>query len=191
MNLIFCGTPQFAVPTLEKLVAERFSIQLVMTNPDEPRGRGHKVQPSLVKQAAERHGLAIYQPAKLHDPDTRSFLSQYHPDMMVVVAYGHIIPPWMIALPRLGCINLHASLLPKYRGAAPIAWAIVRGEKTTGITLMKMDAGMDTGDMLTIHETPLDENETAGELGARLARIAATTVREDLPRYVRGELAST
>src|SRR5438477_6108910 len=115
MNLIFCGTPQFAVPTLEKLLEKKFAVEVVLTNPDEPAGRGYGVRVSAVKKSAQTAGLRIFQPAKLKDPETRSFLSSFKPDAMVVVAYGHIIPPWMIALPRLGCINLHASLLPKYR----------------------------------------------------------------------------
>ncbi|HET7100615.1 MAG TPA: methionyl-tRNA formyltransferase, partial [Terriglobia bacterium] len=164
MNLIFCGTPQFAVPTLEKLVKEKFSIQLVMTNPDEPRGRGHKVQPSPVKEAALKHGLAVYQPAKMKTDETREYLSQFHPDAIVIVAYGHIVPQWMIDLPPLGCINLHASLLPKYRGAAPINWAIIRGEKETGVTTMKIDAGMDTGDMLLERREPIRGDDTTETL---------------------------
>ena len=188
MNLIFCGTPQFAVPTLEKLIAARLSPQLVMTNPDEPRGRGQKVQPSVVKEAAERHHLEIYQPARLKDPETQAFLSKFHPDVMVVVAYGHIIPPWMIALPRLGCINLHASLLPKYRGAAPIAWAIVRGEKETGVTTMKIDAGMDTGDILLARAEPIRDDDTAATLSERLSALGADLMVETLRKLERGEI---
>jgi methionyl-tRNA formyltransferase len=188
MNLIFCGTPQFAVPTLEKLIAAQLSPQLVMTNPDEPRGRGHKVQPSSVKEAAERHNLEIYQPAKLKDPETQNFLSKYQADVIVVVAYGHIIPPWMIELPRLGCINLHASILPKYRGAAPIAWAIVRGEKETGVTTMKIDAGMDTGDILLIRPEPIRDDDTAATLSERLSVLGADLMVETLRKLERGEI---
>ena len=128
MNLVFCGTPDFAVPTLERLIAEKFAIDLVVTNLDEPSGRGYEVKAPPVKQAALRAGLEVYQPAKLKDPATVEFLSRYRPDVIVVVAYGHILPKWMIDLPRLGCINVHASLLPKYRGAAPIQWSLIRGE---------------------------------------------------------------
>lgn len=187
MNLIFCGTPQFAVPTLEKLIAAQLVPQLVMTNPDEPRGRGHKVQPSPVKEAALRHGIEIYQPAKLKDPEVQTFLSNYHPDAMVVVAYGHIIPPWMIALPRLGCINLHASILPKYRGAAPIAWAIVCGETETGVTTMKIDAGMDTGDTLLVKREPIRGDDTTATLGERLSVMGADLMVETLQKLDRGE----
>jgi methionyl-tRNA formyltransferase len=188
MNLIFCGTPQFAVPTLEKLIAAQLSPQLVMTNPDEPRGRGHKVQPSAIKEAALLHKLEIYQPATLKDSDTRNFLSQYHPDVMVVVAYGHIIPPWMIELPRLGCINLHASILPKYRGAAPIAWAIVRGEKETGVTTMKIDEGMDTGDILLVRPEPIRDDDTAATVSERLSVLGADLMVETLRKLERGEI---
>jgi len=188
MNLIFCGTPQFAVPALEKLVAEKFSIQLVVTNPDEPRGRGHKVQPSPVKEAALKHGLAVYQPARVKTDETREYLSQYHPDAIVIVAYGHIVPQWMIDLPPLGCINLHASLLPKYRGAAPINWAIIRGEKETGVTTMKIDAGMDTGDMLLERHEPIRDDDTTETLGERLSVTGAELMVETLRRLESGEL---
>src|SRR5208282_3255446 len=145
MNLIFCGTPQFAVPTLESLIAEKHYIELVMTNPDEPSGRGYDVKPS---------------PVKLKLDSTAGFLSKFHPDFIVVVAYGHIIPRWMIDLPKHGCINLHASLLPKYRGAAPIQWAIIRGESVTGVTTMKIDEGLDTGDILLRREVPIQDEDT-------------------------------
>ena len=189
MNLIFCGTPQFAVPTLEKLVAEEFSIQLVITNPDEPRGRGHRVQPSPVKQAALAHGIAVFQPAKLRTDETREYLAQYHPDAIVIVAYGQIVPQWMIDIPPLGCINLHASILPKYRGAAPIAWAIIRGEKETGVTTMKIDAGMDTGDMLLERREPVRNDDTAETLGERLSVMGADLMIETLRKLERGEIA--
>ena len=188
MNLIFCGTPQFAVPTLEKLVAEKFSIQLVMTNPDEPSGRGHKVQPSPVKETALKHGLALFQPAKVKTDETRKYLSQYHPDAIVIVAYGHIVPQWMIDLSPIGCINLHASILPKYRGAAPIAWAIIRGEKETGVTTMKIDAGMDTGDMLLERREPIRDDDTTETLRERLSVIGADLMLETLRKLERGEI---
>ncbi|HET9179200.1 MAG TPA: methionyl-tRNA formyltransferase [Terriglobia bacterium] len=189
MNLIFCGTPQFAVPTLEKLIAEKFSIQLVITNPDEPRGRGQTVQPSPVKQCAMRHELPFYQPAKLKTDEAREHLSQYHPDAMVIVAYGQIVPQWMIDIPPLGCINLHASILPKYRGAAPIAWAIMRGERETGVTTMKIDAGMDTGDMLLERREPIRGDDTSETLGERLSTIGAELMVETLRGLERGAIA--
>ncbi|TAM80674.1 MAG: methionyl-tRNA formyltransferase [Acidobacteria bacterium] len=188
MNLIFCGTPQFAVPSLEKLVAENFSIQLVMTNPDEPRGRGHKVQPSPVKETALKHALPLYQPAKVKTGEAREYLSHYRVDVIVIVAYGHIVPQWMIDLPPLGCINLHASILPKYRGAAPIAWAIIRGEKETGVTTMKIDAGMDTGDVLLERREPIRADDTTETLSERLSIIGADLMVETLHRLEQGEI---
>ncbi len=188
MNLIFCGTPQFAVPTLEKLIAEGLAPRLVMTNPDEPRGRGHKVQPSPVKEAAQKHNIEVYQPAKLKTPEVEAFLSKNRPDVIVVVAYGHLLPQWMIDLPPLGCINLHASLLPKYRGAAPIAWAIIRGETETGATTMKIDAGMDTGDMLLVRREPIRDDDTTETLGRRLSVMGAGLMVETLRKLERGEI---
>jgi len=188
MNLIFCGTPQFAVPTLEKLVEEKFPIELVITNPDEPRGRGHKVQPSPVKEVALKHDLAIYQPTKLKTDETRNYISQYRPDAIVIVAYGHIVPPWMIDLPPYGCVNLHASILPKYRGAAPIAWALIRGEKETGVTTMKIDPGMDTGEMLLERREPIRDDDTTETLSARLSVIGADLMIETLRKLERGEV---
>ncbi len=188
MNLLFCGTPQFAVRTLEILIAEKFTIELVVTNPDEPAGRGYAPKPPPVKLAAERVGLKVFQPARLKDPETRAFLSGFHPDAIVVVAYGHIIPPWMIELPRLGCINLHASLLPKYRGAAPIAWAIVRGERVTGVTTMQIDAGLDTGAMLLEREIAIDDEDTAETLAEKLSTVGADLMVRTLGGLERGEI---
>src|SRR6266704_2319573 len=169
MHIIFCGTPQFAVPTLERLLAAGFTIDLVVTNPDEPSGRSYERKAPPVKLAAEKAGLPVFQPAKLRDPATRDLLVKFHPDAIVVVAYGHIIPPWMIELPRLGSINLHASLLPKYRGAAPIAWALIRGERVTGVTTMKIDAGLDTGGILLKREDGrIDWSWTAEEIARRV-----------------------
>jgi len=186
MNLIFCGTPQFAVPTLEKLVEESFRIELVICQPDEPAGRGYEVKPPPVKQVAEKTGIQVYQPAKLKDPVTQEFLSRYRPDAIVVVAYGRIIPPWMIDLPRLGCINLHASLLPKYRGAGPIQWALINGERVTGVTTMKIDPGMDTGDILLVREEVIHEDDTTETLSARLSLIGADLMIETLRGLERG-----
>ena len=188
MNLIFCGTPQFAVPTLERLLAQQHEIQLVVTNPDEPSGRGYEVKPSPVKQAALKAGLEVYQPLKLKEASTVDFLSTFHPDLMVVVAYGHLIPPWMIALPKYGCINVHASLLPKYRGAAPIQWAIIRGESVTGVTTMKLDEGLDTGDILRQKEIPIRDDDTAETLADRLSVVGADLLAETAPQFARGEI---
>lgn len=180
MRIIFCGTPQFAIPTLEKLIAEGFTIPLVVTNPDEPAGRGYETKPPPIKQAAERAGLAIFQPRKLKDAETQDYLSSFRPDAIVVVAYGHLIPPWMIEMPRHGCVNLHPSLLPKYRGAAPIPWAIIRGEHTTGVTTMQIDAGLDSGDILLQRETEIRGDDTTETLSERLSRMGADLMADTL-----------
>jgi methionyl-tRNA formyltransferase len=188
MNLIFCGTPQFAVPTLERLLAEGFTIELVITNPDEPCGRGYEVKAPPVKQVAEKGGLQVFQPVKLKDPATVEYLSKFHPDAIAVAAYGHIIPKWMIALPRHGCINLHASLLPKYRGAAPIQWALIRGERLTGVTTMKIDPGLDTGDVLLKREIEIRDEDTTETLFERLSIVGADLMVETLRGLERGEI---
>ncbi|HLY62465.1 MAG TPA: methionyl-tRNA formyltransferase [Terriglobia bacterium] len=180
MDLIFCGTPEFAVPTLQKLVAEKFSVRLVITNPDERAGRGYEVKAPPVKQAAEAAGLAVYQPRKLKDPNTQEYLSQFHPDAIVVVAYGHIIPTWMIEMANLGCFNVHASLLPKYRGAAPIQWAIMRGEEKTGVTTMMIDAGLDTGGILLQCEIGISDDDTTETLSEKLSTTGADLMVETL-----------
>jgi methionyl-tRNA formyltransferase len=188
MKLIFCGTPKFAVPALERLTSPPFEVELVITNPDEPSGRGYELKTSPVKQAALDARLPVFQPPKLKTPFSQAFLSEYHPDAIVVVAYGHILPGWMIALPRLGCINLHASLLPKYRGAAPIPWAIMRGERQTGVTTMKIDAGLDTGDILLAREMEIHPDDTTETLGGRLSRVGAELMAETLQRLERGDI---
>jgi len=188
MNLLFCGTPDFAVPTLERLIAEKFAIDLVVTNPDEPSGRGYELKAPPVKQAALRAGLKVYQPAKLKEPATVEFLSRYRADAVVVVAYGHILPKWLIDLPRFGCINLHASLLPKYRGAAPIQWSLIRGEAMTGVTTMRIDEGLDTGDTLLKREVEIQDADTTETLGERLSRVGADLMIETLRRLERGDL---
>lgn len=180
MKIVFCGTPQFAVPTLERLIKEKFEIALVVTNPDEPSGRGHETKPPPVKETALKAGLSIFQPARFKGPETETRITFLKPDVVVVVAFGHIIPPWMIALPPLGCINLHASLLPRYRGAAPIAWSIIRGERTTGNTTMKIDADLDTGDILLQRETGIAADDTAATLGAKLSVLGAELMIETL-----------
>src|ERR1700722_17787732 len=156
LHLVFCGTPRFAVPTLEKLAASGFKILLVVTQPDRPKGRGLELVPSPVKQSALQLGVPITQPDRIKTNDEfRAQLSALKPDAIVVVGYGRIIPQWMLDLPPLGNINLHASLLPKYRGAAPVQWAIARGETVTGVTTMRIDAGLDTGDILLQSELPI------------------------------------
>jgi methionyl-tRNA formyltransferase len=181
MILVFCGTPRFAVPTLEKLAAARHSVPLVVTQPDRPRGRGMELVASPVKEAAMRLSIPIVQPAAIkNNEEFRSQLAAIKPDAIIVVGYGRIIPQWMIDLPRLGNLNLHASLLPKYRGAAPIQWAIANGETVTGITTMRIDAGLDTGDILMQRELPISLEDTAETLGPKLASIGAELMIETL-----------
>jgi len=174
LNLVFCGTPRFAVPSLEKLVEAGFNIPLVVTQPDRPKGRGLELSLSPVKQRALELKLPIVQPDKIKSNDElRAQLTSLHPDAIVVVGYGRIIPQWMLDLPPLGNINLHASLLPKYRGAAPIQWAIAQGETVTGVTTMKIDSGLDTGDILLQRELPIAPDDTSETLAPRLASMGA------------------
>jgi methionyl-tRNA formyltransferase len=174
LNLIFCGTPPFAVPTLEKLVASGFRVKLVVTQPDRPSGRGMAVVASPVKRAALALDLPVAQPDKIKNNDElRGQLQQLAPEAIIVVGYGRIIPQWMIDLPLLGNINLHASLLPKYRGAAPIQWAIAMGEEMTGVTTMRINAGLDTGDLLQQVEEHIAPADTALTLAPRLAQAGA------------------
>ncbi len=181
LNLVFCGTPAFAVPALEKLVETGFAVRLVVTQPDRPRGRGMELTPSPVKQRALQLGLQISQPDKIkNDQEFRSQLTAIAPDAIIVVGYGRIIPQWMIDLPPLGNLNLHASLLPRYRGAAPIQWAIARGESVTGVTTMRIDAGLDTGDILLQKEIPIAPQDTAVTLAPRMAAIGADLMVETL-----------
>ena len=191
-NLVFCGTPRFAVPSLEKLVEAGFRIQLVVTQPDKPRGRGMELTPSPVKQRALELGLQVAQPDKIKNNEAfRSQLSTLKPDAIIVVGYGRLIPQWMIDLPPMGNINLHASLLPKYRGAAPIQWAIACGETVTGVTTMKIDSGLDTGDILLQKEIPVEAKDTAETLAPRMANIGAELVRETLPGLRAGTVHPT
>jgi methionyl-tRNA formyltransferase len=181
LNLVFCGTPQFAVPTLEKLVESGFNVRLVLTQPDRPKGRGLELVPSPVKQSAEKLSLPIYQPEKIkQNEELRAKLEALAPEAIIVVGYGRIIPPWMLRLPKHGNINLHASLLPKYRGAAPIQWAIASGETITGVTSMRIDEGLDTGDILLQQELAIAENDTSETLAPKLAEIGAELMVETL-----------
>ena len=174
LDLIFCGTPQFAVPTLEKLVASGFRVKLVVTQPDRPSGRGMEVAASPVKRTALELDLPVIQPDKIkNNDDFRAQLQLIAPEAIIVVGYGRIIPQWMIDLPPLGNINLHASLLPKYRGAAPIQWAIAMGEQLTGVTTMRINAGLDTGDILQQVEEPIRPEDTAMTVAPRLAQAGA------------------
>jgi methionyl-tRNA formyltransferase len=189
MNLVFCGTPEFAVPTLKKLVESGHQVRLVVTQPDRPSGRGQEIAAPPVKQTAQSLGLPVVQPDKIkNNQEFRAQLESLHPDAIIVVGYGRIIPKWMIDLPRHGNINLHASLLPKYRGAAPIQWAIARGETVTGVTTMRIDEGLDTGDILLQEEVAIDPEETAVTLAPRLARPGANLMAETLRQLDAGTI---
>jgi len=180
MRLVFLGTPGFAVPTLEACVKAGHEVAAVLTQPDRPRGRGQNAAASPVKEAAVRLGLPVYQPERVRRPEAVEYLRGIRSDAMVVVGYGQIIPQAVIDLAPLGIINVHASLLPKYRGAGPIQWAIVRGETRTGVTTMRINAGLDTGDMLLKAETEIGPEENAIELGQRLAMMGADLLVETL-----------
>jgi len=190
LEVVFCGTPSFAVPTLERLAEAGFAVRLVVTQPDRPRGRGMEVTFSPVKQKALALGLAVAQPAKIKDNDEfQDRLGEIRPGAIVVVGYGRIIPPWMIKLPRLGNINLHGSLLPKYRGAAPIQWAIANGEERSGVTTMRIDAGLDTGDILLQEEVGIRPEDTAETLGPRMAKVGAALVARTLKGLEEGRVS--
>jgi methionyl-tRNA formyltransferase len=183
LDLVFCGTPPFAVPTLKHLVDAGFRIHLVVTQPDRPKGRGLELVASPVKESALKLNLPITQPDRIKTNDEfRAQLTALKPDAIIVVGYGRIIPQWMLDLPPLGNINLHASLLPKYRGAAPIQWAIANGETVTGVTTMRLDAGLDTGDILLQQPLPIAPDDTAETLAPRLASSGADLVIETLRR---------
>jgi methionyl-tRNA formyltransferase len=174
MKLVFCGTPEFAVPTLEAVIVAGHEVRLVVTQPDRAAGRGMELQAPPVKRFALERGIPVVQPEKIkNNPEFRALLEEIAPDAILVVAYGRIIPQWMLDLPRFGNINLHGSLLPKYRGAAPIQWAVASGEVVTGVTTMRLDAGLDTGDMLLAQVVPIGREETASDVYGTLAPVGA------------------
>jgi methionyl-tRNA formyltransferase len=190
MRIVFCGTPDFAVPSLRRLAAEPgISVEAVVTQPDRPRGRGQNVSSSAVKEAALADSLRVYQPETIKSDSALGFLKLLAPDAVVIIAYGQIIPARLLTLPRLGWINLHASLLPRYRGAAPIHWAIANGETTTGLTTMQIDAGMDTGPTLLQQELEIGPDETSPELAARMSEIGAGLILDSLLRLDRGDIS--
>ncbi|HEY2461511.1 MAG TPA: methionyl-tRNA formyltransferase [Candidatus Acidoferrum sp.] len=181
MRLVFCGTPQFAVPSLLHLLKQRdLKVEAVITQPDRPSGRGREISFSAVKTAALAASLPVYQPEKIRSPEVYDLLQRLAPDAIVIIAYGQIIPARLLPVPTLGWINLHASLLPRYRGAAPINWAIVNGETQSGLTTMRIDAGMDTGDILLQQKLQIAPNETAPQLAARLSESGASLMAKTL-----------
>jgi methionyl-tRNA formyltransferase len=180
MRVIFAGTPDFSVPVLEALLGSRHTVVGVFTQPDRPAGRGRRLTLSPVKKVALEHGLAVYQPVSLRPLDAQRGLASLHPDLMVVVAYGLILPAAVLEIPRLGCVNLHASILPRWRGAAPIQRAILAGDTETGVCLMQMEAGLDTGPVLAEVRTPIGNDETGGSLHDRLSQLAAALLAKHL-----------
>lgn len=191
MRIVFCGTPHFAVPTLKHLLAQPgFEIAGVITQPDRPSGRGMKLSYAPVKEAALAVGLPVHQPEKIRSPEAETMLQKLAPDCIVIIAYGQIIPARLLSISKYGWINLHASLLPKYRGAAPIQWAIARGETSTGLTTMRIDAGMDTGEILLQREIEIDRKEIAPELATRMADAGAPLMAETLRGIAAGTLSA-
>ena len=189
MKIVFMGTPDFAVPTLNKLYESEHEIAAVFTQPDKPKGRGYKLAPPPVKVLALEHGTPVYQPESLKkQPEMWDVLKEIAPDVIVVAAYGKILPKQVLDIPKYHCVNVHGSLLPKYRGAAPIQWSVLNGDDETGITTMLMGEGLDTGDILLQRSTPIGENETAAELFDRLAEIGADLLIETLEKLEKGEI---
>ena len=191
MKIIFMGTPDFAAASLEALIDSRHEIQAVVTQPDKPKGRKGELTPSPVKVIAKREGIKVYQPLKVRDEEFVKTLRAYNPDVMVVVAFGQIIPLSILKMPKYGCVNIHGSLLPKYRGAAPIQWAVLDGEKETGITTILMDEGIDTGDILLKKTIKIDTEETSGSLFDKLMALGAKTILETLDELEKGNLTPT
>ena len=188
MRIVFAGTPEFSARALEAILAAGHSVPLVLTQPDRPAGRGMSMQASPVKQLARKQGLSVSQPASLKSPDARQPIIEAEPDIMVVAAYGLILPQAALDIPRLGCVNIHASLLPHWRGAAPIQRAILAGDAETGVTIMRMEAGLDTGPMLMKESLPIADADTAATLHDKLAALGARLIVNALPRLERGEL---
>ena len=188
MRIVFMGTPEFAVPSLEALLASGDAVVGVVTQPDRPKGRGHELTASPVKQVVQRVGVPILQPLKMKDPTFLESLQGWRPELIAVAAFGRILPPVILTMPSKGCINVHASLLPKYRGAGPIQWAIINGEQETGITTMLMDEGMDTGAMLLQERMVMTPDDTAGTLSSRLANVGGRLLVETIRQLKAGTL---
>ena len=188
MDIVFMGTPGFAVPCLQRLIDDGHNVKGVFTQPDKPKGRGHKMQFPPVKECAVKAGIPVYQPTKMRDGEVLSVIEMLNPELIIVVAYGKILPKEILDFPRYGCINMHASILPRYRGAAPIQWCVINGEKESGVTAMQMDVGLDTGDMLLTKKVSIGENETAGELHDELSLLGAQVMAETIDLLLKGEL---
>ena len=188
MRIIFMGTPEFAAPAIDSLIAAGHEIAAVFSQTDKPKGRGYAMTPPPVKVKALEHHIPVYQPTSMKDGEALKIFHEIQPDVGVVIAYGKILPKDILDAPQFGCINVHASLLPKYRGAAPIQWSVMDGESKTGVTTMQMDVGLDTGDMLMKCETAIDPDETAGELHDRLSEMGAELIVRTLDALQKGEL---
>lgn len=182
MKIVFMGTPDFAVPSLKKLVESGYEVAAVYCQPDKPQGRHFTLTPPPVKVLAQEYGIPVCQPATLKDEEAQQTLAEFAPDIIVVAAYGKILPKAVLDMPKYGCINVHGSILPKYRGAAPIQWAVINGEEKSGVTIMQMAEGLDTGDMLLVSETAIGADETAGELFDRIALLGADALIEALEK---------
>ncbi|MBE6811618.1 MAG: methionyl-tRNA formyltransferase [Ruminococcaceae bacterium] len=191
MRIVFMGTPDFAVPCLKALYENGHDITLVVTQPDKPQGRKQILTPSPVKEFAKAHEIPVYQPVSMKTQESYDRIVAEHPDYIVVIAFGKILPQAILDIPKYACINVHGSLLPRYRGAAPIQWSVLNGDAVTGVTTMLMDAGIDTGDILLQQETPIDPCETAGELFDRLAELSAPVLVETLDLFAKGEIKPT
>jgi len=189
LRVVFMGTPEFACPTLRRLIERGDEVLAVVTQPDRPKGRGQKPVPPPVKELAEQHGIQVLQPTRVRAPDFIDAIREMNPDLIVVVAFGQILPKALLDIPRYGCINVHASLLPRYRGAAPINWCIINGETETGVTTMLMDVGLDTGDMLLKKVTAIDPEEDASSLHDRLSLLGAEALDETIELLVAGKIA--
>ena len=188
MRVVFMGTPDFAVGTLEALLQSRHQVVAVVTQPDKPKGRGKAMQFTAVKEVAVRAEIPVLQPKKVREPEVVEEIRQFHPDVIVVVAFGQLIPKTILDMPQYGCVNVHASLLPKYRGAAPIQWAVIDGEEKSGVTTMQMDEGLDTGDMLLTEEVVLDSQETGGSLFDKLSEVGAGLLLKTLDELEAGNI---
>ena len=188
MRVVFMGTPDFAVGTLEALLQSRHQVVAVVTQPDKPKGRGKAMQFTAVKEVAVRAEIPVLQPKKVREPEVVEEIRQFHPDVSVVVAFGQLIPKAILDMPQYGCVNVHASLLPKYRGAAPIQWAVIDGEEKSGVTTMQMDEGLDTGDMLLTEEVVLDSQETGGSLFDKLSEVGAGLLLKTLDELEAGNI---